>query len=89
LNNQLYTSVWKSQFISGIMMPMMVFIGNFGYVMVCLVGLILVIDGKITLGDVVAFITYVRTFGHSLGQLSQVATVMQSASAAMGRIFEF
>ncbi|MDO4814239.1 MAG: ABC transporter ATP-binding protein [Gemella sp.] len=89
LNDKLYNTIWKSQFISGIMMPMMIFIGNFGYVMICVVGAILVIDGKITIGDVVAFMTYVRIFQQPLGQLAQVGTQMQSASAAMGRIFEF
>ncbi|MBU0278211.1 ABC transporter ATP-binding protein [Gemella sp. zg-1178] len=89
LNSKLHKTIWKSQFISGIMMPMMIFIGNFGYVMVCVVGAILVIDGKITIGHIVAFMTYVRIFSQPLSQLAQAGTQMQSASAAMGRIFEF
>lgn len=89
LNQELYSSMWKSQFFSGIMMPMMQFIGNFGYVMVCLVGAKLVIDGNITIGTVVAFMTYVRIFSQPLGQLAQAGTQMQTVSAAMGRIFEF
>ncbi|MGT2832059.1 ABC transporter ATP-binding protein [Streptococcus halotolerans] len=89
LNQNLYNSMWQSQFFSGIMMPMMQFIGNFGYVMVCLVGARLVIDGDITMGTIVAFMTYVRIFSQPLGQIAQGATQMQTVSATMGRIFEF
>lgn len=89
LNQNLYSSMWQSQFFSGIMMPMMHFIGNFGYVMVCLVGAKLVIDGDITMGTIVAFMTYVRIFSQPLGQMAQGATQMQTVSATMGRIFEF
>ncbi|MEQ9763774.1 ABC transporter ATP-binding protein [Streptococcus sp. ZJ151] len=89
LNQNLYSSMWQSQFFSGIMMPMMQFIGNFGYVMVCLVGARLVINGDITMGIIVAFMTYVRIFSQPLGQIAQGATQMQTVSATMGRIFEF
>lgn len=89
LNQNLYSSMWQSQFFSGIMMPMMQFIGNFGYVMVFLVGAKLVIDGDITMGTIVAFMTYVRIFSQPLGQMAQGATQMQTVSATMGRIFEF
>ncbi|MFU2194695.1 ABC transporter ATP-binding protein [Streptococcus pluranimalium] len=89
LNQNIYSSMWQSQFFSGIMMPMMQFIGNFGYVMVCLVGAKLVIDGDITMGTIVAFMTYVRIFSQPLGQMAQGATQMQTVSATMGRIFEF
>ena len=89
LNDKLYKSMWQSQFISGIMMPLMIFIGNFGYVMVCLVGAIKVIDGSLTIGDVVAFMTYVRIFSQPLSQIAQGITQLQSATAAIGRIFEF
>ncbi|WP_438467700.1 ABC transporter ATP-binding protein [Streptococcus pluranimalium] len=89
LNQNLYSSMWQSQFFSGIMMPMMQFIGNFGYVMVCLVGAKLVIDGDVTMGTIVAFMTYVRIFSQPLGQMAQGATQMQTVSATMGRIFEF
>ncbi|MEQ9809534.1 ABC transporter ATP-binding protein [Streptococcus jiangjianxini] len=89
LNQNLYSSMWQSQFFSGIMMPMMQFIGNFGYVMVCLVGARLVINGDITMGTIVAFMTYVRIFSQPLGQIAQGATQMQTVSATMGRIFEF
>ena len=70
-------------------MPLMIFIGNFGYVMVCLVGAIKVIDGSLTIGDVVAFMTYVRIFSQPLSQIAQGITQLQSATAAIGRIFEF
>lgn len=89
LNQNLYNSMWKSQFFSGIMMPMMQFIGNFGYVMVCLVGAKLVLDGDITMGTVVAFMTYVRIFSQPLSQIAQAGTQMQTVSATMGRIFDF
>ena len=89
LNNSLFSSMWKSQFISGIMMPLMMFVGNFGYVMVCVVGAIKVIDGDITMGDVVAFMTYVRIFSQPLSQIAQAITQLQLAGAAMGRVFAF
>ncbi|MCO4531180.1 multidrug ABCexporter,ATPbinding/membrane-spanning protein [Streptococcus infantarius subsp. infantarius] len=89
LNTNLYKSMWQSQFLSGIMMPLMIFIGNFGYVMVCVVGAVKVINGDITMGDVVAFMTYVRIFSHPLSQIAQAFTQMQSATAAMSRVFEF
>lgn len=89
LNANLYTSMWKSQFISGIMMPLMIFIGNFAYVMVCVVGAALALQGDITIGTIVAFMTYVRIFSQPLSQIAQSITQLQSASAALGRIFEF
>lgn len=89
LNTNLYKSMWQSQFLSGIMMPLMIFIGNFGYVMVCVVGAVKVINGDITMGDVVAFMTYVRIFSQPLSQIAQAFTQMQSATAAMSRVFEF
>lgn len=89
LNNQLYSSMWKSQFFSGIMMPMMIFIGNFGYVMVCVVGSVMALDGDISIGTIVAFMTYVRIFSQPLSQIAQAITQLQSAGAAMGRVFEF
>lgn len=89
LNDSLFSSMWKSQFISGIMMPLMMFIGNFGYVMVCVVGAMKVIDGSVTMGDVVAFMTYVRIFSQPLSQIAQAITQLQSAGAAMGRVSEF
>lgn len=89
LNNQLCSSMWKSQFFSGIMMPMMIFIGNFGYVMVCVVGSVMALDGDISIGTIVAFMTYVRIFSQPLSQIAQAITQLQSAGAAMGRVFEF
>ena len=89
LNTNLYKSMWQSQFLSGIMMPLMIFVGNFGYVMVCVVGAVKVINGDITMGDVVAFMTYVRIFSQPLSQIAQAFTQMQSATAAMSRVFEF
>ena len=67
----------------------MQFVGNFGYVMVCIVGAVLTINGDITIGTIVAFMTYVRIFTQPIGQMAQGITQLQSASAAMGRVFEF
>lgn len=89
LNTNIYKSMWQSQFLSGIMMPLMIFVGNFGYVMVCVVGAVKVINGDITMGDVVAFMIYVRIFSQPLSQIAQAFTQMQSATAAMSRVFEF
>lgn len=89
LNNQLFSSMWKSQFFSGIMMPLMQFIGNFGYVMVCIVGARMALNGDVTMGTIVAFMTYVRIFTQPISQIAQGITQLQSASAAMGRVFEF
>lgn len=89
INQDLYHSMWKSQFFSGIMMPLMQFVGNFGNVMVCIVGAVLTINGDITIGTIVAFMTYVRIFTQPIGQMAQGITQLQSASAAMGRVFEF
>lgn len=89
LNQDLFSSMWKSQFFSGIMMPMMQFIGNFGYVMVCIVGARMAINGDITMGTIVAFMTYVRIFTQPISQIAQGITQLQSANAAMGRVFEF
>ncbi len=87
-NLKLYTSGWKSQFLSGLMMPLMSFIGNFGYVAVCVVGAALVLNGTITLGVVSAFIIYIRLFTQPLSQLAQVGTNLQSTMAASERVFE-
>jgi ABC-type multidrug/protein/lipid transport system protein len=89
LNTKLYNSMWKSQFISGIMMPLMIFTGNFGYVMVVLVGASMGLNGDVTMGTIVAFMVYVRTFSQPLSQIAQGITTLQQASAAMGRVFEF
>ncbi|AGU76848.1 ABC transporter ATP-binding protein [Streptococcus intermedius] len=89
LNTKLYNSMWKSQFISGIMMPLMIFTGNLGYVMVVLVGASMALNGDVTMGTIVAFMVYVRTFSQPLSQIAQGITTLQQASAAMGRVFEF
>ena len=89
LNTNLYNSMWKSQFISGIMMPLMMFVGNFGYVMVVLVGASMALNGDVTMGTIVAFMVYVRIFSQPLSQIAQGITTLQQASAAMGRVFEF
>ena len=88
-NKNVYDANRKSQFLSGLMMPMMNFIGNFGYVAVCIVGALLAINGKISFGVIVAFITYVRLFTSPLSQIGQAMTSMQSAAAASERVFEF
>lgn len=89
LNNKLYESNWKSQFLSGIMQPLMMFIGNFGYVAVCVVGALLVMNNIITFGVIVAFIIYVRMFSNPLSQIAQSMTSLQSVAAASERVFEF
>ena len=89
LNNRLYDSIWKSQFISGIMMPIMMFIGNFSYALVIIVGAALALNGQISIGIIVAFMAYVRIFSQPLSQIAQGITSFQQASAAMGRVFEF
>lgn len=89
INDNLKQSAWKSQFISGLMMPLMSFIGNFGYVAVCVVGAVLAFNGKISFGVIVAFMMYIRFFTQPLAQFAQVATSLQSTSAACKRVFEF
>lgn len=89
MNKKLYNSAWKSQFMSGLMMPLMSFIGNFGYVIVCIVGAVLVMKDKTTFGVIVAFMSYIRLFSQPLTQIAQVATSLQSAIAASERVFEF
>ncbi|MEC0182343.1 ABC transporter ATP-binding protein [Paenibacillus peoriae] len=89
VNGRLYTNAWKSQFMSGLMMPVMMFIGNFGYVAVCVVGALLVNQHAITIGTIVAFMVYIRLFTQPLSQLAQAATNLQSAAAASERVFEF
>lgn len=89
LNEQLYGSAWKSQFLGGMMMPLMAFIGNFGYVMVCLMGAYLVLNGHITIGVIIAFMVYVRLFSQPLSQIAQAAQSLQSAGAALGRVMDY
>ena len=89
LNNKLYKSSKMSQFLSGIMGPMMGFIGNLGYVAVCVVGALLVINNKMSFGTIVAFMIYIRLFTNPLSQIAQSMTSLQSAAAAGERVFEF
>lgn len=89
LNEKLYNSNRKSNFLSGLMQPIMGFIGNFGYVAVCIVGALLVINNQISFGVIVAFIIYVRLFTNPLTQIAQAMTYLQSTAAASERVFEF
>ncbi len=89
INESLYKSGFMSQFLGGLMMPFMNFIGNFGYVMVCIVGAMLCIDGRISFGVIVAFMIYVRLFTQPLTQISQAMVSMQAVAAAAERVFEF
>ena len=90
INYKLYTSAWKSQFFSGLMQPLMAFIGNLGYVAVCVVGAVLLVNGNVEgFGPIVAFTLYVRLFTSPLSQLAQAFTSMQTAAAASERVFEF
>lgn len=89
LNNTLYVTAWKSQFLSGVMMPMMSFVGNLGYVGVVVVGGYLAVRQAITVGDIQAFIQYVRSFNQPLMQLANISNVLQQTAAAAERVFEF
>lgn len=89
LNDSLYNSAWKSQFLSGIMQPLMMFIGNLGYVMVSILGGWLAIKKTIEVGDIQSFIQYVRNFTQPMTQIAQVANLLQSTAAASERVFEF
>ena len=88
-NEKLYSSAWRSQFFSGIMMPIMQFVGNLGYVMVALLGGFMVIKNKIEVGDVQAFFQYIRNFTQPIQQIAQVTNMLQSSAAASERVFEF
>ncbi len=88
-NHTLYSSAWKSQFLSGMMMPIMNFVGNLGYVGVCILGGWLAISKAITVGDIQAFIQYVRSFNQPIAQLSNISNVLQQTAAAAERVFEF
>ncbi len=88
-NETLYESGWKSQFLSGLMMPIMGFIGNFGYVAVCVVGAALAMNGTISFGVIVAFMMYIRLFTQPLSQLAQSMQSLQRTAAASERVFEF
>ena len=89
LNDKLYESAWKSQFFSGMMMPLINFIGNIGYVAVCILGGYLAVQKTITVGDIQAFIQYVRNFTQPITQLANISNVLQQTAAAAERVFEF
>ena len=89
LNDTLYGSAWKSQFLSGLMMPIMNFISNLGYVAVCILGGWLAIRNAITIGDIQAFIQYIRSFTQPITQLANISNVLQQTAAAAERVFEF
>ncbi len=89
INDELYSSSWKSQFLSGMMMPVVGFIGNLGYVAVCILGGHLAVNGTISIGNIQSFIQYVRSFNQPLSQVSTAANLLQSTAAAAERIFKF
>ncbi|MFA6670076.1 MAG: ABC transporter ATP-binding protein, partial [Bacillota bacterium] len=89
INDKLYDSAWKSQFFSGMIMPLMQFVGNLGYVAVVLLGSYLTVRGAIRVGDIQAFMQYVRNFTHPIQQVAQVTNMLQSTAAASERVFEF
>ncbi|WP_445683117.1 ABC transporter ATP-binding protein [Solibacillus sp. FSL H8-0538] len=89
INNRLYDNAWKAQFMSGLMMPIMFFVGNFGYVIVCVVGALLATNDIVSIGTIVAFMIYIRLFTQPLAQLAQAAASLQSTAAASERVFEF
>ena len=88
-NDKLFESAWKSQFLSGLMQPIMNFVGNLGYVAVAIVGSVFAANGVITIGDIQAFIQYVKNFTQPIQQLAQVSNMLQSMAAAAERVFEF
>lgn len=88
-NNVLYGSAWKSQFLSGMMMPVTLFIGNLGYVAVCVIGGWLAVNGRLAIGDILAFIMYVRSFMQPISQLANISNVLQQTAASAERVFEF
>lgn len=88
-NQTLYASAWKSQFLSGMMMPVMTFVGNLGYVAVCILGGWLAVKKMITVGDIQAFIQYVRSFTQPIAQIANISNVLQQTAAAAERVFEF
>ena len=88
-NTKLYKSQYKSQFVSGIMMPVMQFVGNLGYVLVCIVGGVLYLNGQIQIGAIISFIIYIKLFTQPLATIAQSVSSMQSVAASSGRVFEF
>ncbi|MFT3943480.1 MAG: ABC transporter ATP-binding protein [Ancrocorticia sp.] len=87
-NDRLYASSWRADFLSGLMMPIMTFVGNLGYVVVCVVGAVLVVNGTVSIGVITSFMMYIRLFTQPLANIAQAATSFQGASAAGTRVFE-
>ena len=88
-NEKLYESAWKSQFLSGLMHPIMTFVGNLGYVLISIVGGYFAIKGRITIGNIQSFISYTKNFTHPITQIAQISNMLQAMMAAAERIFEF
>lgn len=88
-NEKLYSSAWKSQFLSGLMMPVMQFIGNLGYVAICILGGYLAVNGQIAVGDIQAFMQYMRQFTQPIAQVANISNILQQTVAAAERVFEF
>ncbi|MFH1632770.1 MAG: ABC transporter ATP-binding protein [Chloroflexota bacterium] len=89
LNDTLYSSAWKSQFLSGLMFPVMNFVGNLGYVAICILGGYLAIKNAISVGDIQAFIQYMRSFTQPITQIANISNILQQTAAAAERVFEF
>lgn len=89
LNETLYTSAWKAQFLSSLMMPIMNFVGNIGYVLICLLGGYMAVNGRLNIGDIQAFIQYMRNFTQPLSQIASISNTLQSTAAASERVFSF
>jgi ATP-binding cassette subfamily B protein len=89
INGELYKSAWKSQFLSGLMMPVMMFVGNVGYVAICILGGYLAVKRVVEVGDIQSFIQYMRSFTQPIAQLANISNTLQSTAAAAERVFEF
>jgi ATP-binding cassette subfamily B protein len=89
INNVLFDSAWKSQFLTGLLFPIMNFVGNLGYVAICILGGYLAVNGKITIGDIQAFIQYVRSFTQPIAQIANISNILQQTMAAAERVFQF
>jgi ATP-binding cassette subfamily B protein len=89
INGTLYDSAWKSQFLTGLLFPIMNFVGNLGYVAICILGGYLAVQGSITIGDIQAFIQYVRSFTQPISQIANISNILQQTMAAAERVFQF
>jgi ATP-binding cassette subfamily B protein len=89
INGTLFDSAWKSQFLTGLLFPIMNFVGNLGYVAICILGGYLAVNGTITIGDIQAFIQYVRSFTQPISQIANISNILQQTMAAAERVFQF